>query len=68
MENNFYTYNELSQFLGVKKSTLYCWVNRKVIPFTRITGRTVIFDRNQIFEWLSKKSSLPERGGNNVSR
>ncbi|HMQ11010.1 MAG TPA: helix-turn-helix domain-containing protein [Oligoflexia bacterium] len=52
---NYFDYEKLSQFLSVKKSTLYAWVSRNEIPFIRISSRCVRFDFNQIKAWLKNK-------------
>ncbi|MGD0230077.1 MAG: excisionase family DNA-binding protein [Syntrophorhabdales bacterium] len=45
---------KLSQYLGIKKSTLYALVERKEIPFYRI-GRLARFKLSEINEWLLTK-------------
>ena len=42
---------KLSQYLGIKKSTLYAMIERKEIPFYRI-GRLARFRPAEIDEWL----------------
>jgi excisionase family DNA binding protein len=44
----------LSQYLGIKKSTLYTLIERKEIPFYRI-GRLARFRPAEIDEWLLTK-------------
>src|SRR5208337_1809414 len=41
----------LSQYLGIKKSTLYAMIERKEIPYYRI-GRLARFKPPEIDEWL----------------
>jgi excisionase family DNA binding protein len=48
----------LSQYLGIKKSTLYAMIERKEVPFYRI-GRLARFRPTEIDEWL-----LTKRQGN----
>ena len=44
----------LSQYLGIKKSTLYAMIERKEIPFYRI-GKLARFRPAEIDEWLLTK-------------
>lgn len=44
----------LSQYLGIKKSTLYAMIERKEIPYYRI-GKLARFRPAEIDEWLLTK-------------
>ncbi|MBN1353806.1 MAG: helix-turn-helix domain-containing protein [Candidatus Omnitrophica bacterium] len=44
---------ELSVFLGIKKSTLYTWIHEKRIEYIKV-GRLVKFDKHKINAWLEK--------------
>ena len=48
---------ELSQFLNVKRSTLYAWVNNGTIPFYKLNG-LIRFDLDDIKEWV--RNSKPD--------
>ena len=52
--------DELSLYLGIKKSTLYSKVERKEIPFYKI-GHLVRFRRSDIDLWMERFSSEPLR-------
>lgn len=48
---------ELSQYLGLKKSTVYQYVYRKQIPYKKIPGsRKLIFSKNEIDSWIESYS------------
>ncbi len=47
----FFTVGELSEYLGIKKSSLYCMVERREIPFYKI-GRLVRFKKADIDAWM----------------
>ncbi len=49
----------LSQYLGIKKSTLYAMIERKEIPFYRI-GKLARFRPTEIDEWLLTKKCQGE--------
>jgi excisionase family DNA binding protein len=58
----------LSQYLGIKKSTLYAMIERKEIPFYRI-GRLARFRPAEIDEWLlTKKQAQQEEPTGRTSR
>jgi len=53
MERKFLTIDELSQYLGIKKSTLYAKVERREIPFYRV-GRLIMFKKEEIDAFMDK--------------
>ena len=53
MEKNFLTIDELSQYLGIKKSNLYAKVERKEIPFYRF-GRLIVFKKEEVDAFMEK--------------
>jgi excisionase family DNA binding protein len=54
----FWDINELSQYLQIKKSSLYSRVERKDIPFYRI-GHLIRFKKSDIDLWVEKTKSEP---------
>jgi excisionase family DNA binding protein len=54
MERRFVGINELSQYLGLTKGTLYVWVCQRKIPFLKL-GKLVKFDIIEIENWLKDK-------------
>jgi excisionase family DNA binding protein len=51
------TIQEVSEFLKVKKSTLYSWVNQKLIPSFKLNGLWR-FDMEKIEEWVKASTNL----------
>lgn len=47
--------NDLSAFLNVKKSTIYDWTHRDVIPYVKL-GSLLRFKFDEIESWLKKNS------------
>ena len=45
---------ELSQRLGVKVKTVYCWVHARQIPYVKV-GRLVKFDPLDISQWVESR-------------
>ena len=53
MEKVYLNIDELSQYLGIKKSNLYGKVERKEIPFYR-WGRLIMFKKDEIDAFMAK--------------
>jgi excisionase family DNA binding protein len=53
MEKVYLNIDELSQYLGIKKSNLYGKVERKEIPFYRL-GRLIFFKKDEIDSFMEK--------------
>jgi len=54
MEKRFVGIEEMAEYLGLKKGTLYAWIFRREIPYLKI-GRLVKFDIMEIEKWLKEK-------------
>ena len=46
----------LSEYLGIKKSTIYAMILRKRIPVVKISGRCVRFHEGDIKRWLESRT------------
>ena len=53
MEKEFMNIDELSQYLGIKKSTLYSKVERREIRFYRV-GRLIFFKKEEIDTFMER--------------
>jgi len=51
MERRLLGVDELAEYLGVKKWTLYTWVSQRRIPFVKC-GRLTKFDLRDIDKWI----------------
>lgn len=54
METRFIGINDLSEYLGLTKGTLYVWVCHKRIPYLKL-GKRLRFDIIEINDWLKDK-------------
>lgn len=52
--DKFYTIEELSQLLHVKRSTIYAWTHYRKVPYIKL-GKHLLFDREEIHDWLASK-------------
>lgn len=55
MTKRYFSIDELSDYLGVTRGTLYVWVCHRKIPYLKV-GRLVKFDLLRIEKWLEEKS------------
>jgi len=51
---------ELSEYLGLPKNTIYSWVSQRRIPFVKC-GRLTRFDLQKIEKWIEENSIQEER-------
>jgi len=51
---------ELSEYIGLSKNTIYCWVSQRRIPFVKL-GRLTKFDLEKIEEWIEENSVREEK-------
>lgn len=58
---------ELSEVLGVKRSTIYYWVFKNYIPHYHL-GKLVRFKTDEIEDWLKKKGRDRNRGSKKCNK
>ena len=49
---------EIAEYIGLSAHTVYTWVSKRQIPFTKV-GRLTKFDLRAIDEWIAKHSVSP---------
>jgi len=54
--------DQLAQFLGVNRKTVYAYADRGVIPHQRL-GRRIVFSRSQVVTWLGQCKAAVVRKG-----
>lgn len=57
---NIVTINEVSGILKVKKSTLYAWTEKRMMPFIKLNG-VLRFDLDEVMGWIKSSKVLPEK-------
>jgi excisionase family DNA binding protein len=50
---------DIVTIVGVKKSTIYQWTHKGIIPVVRISSRCLKFSEGAISRWLAEKSFVP---------
>jgi excisionase family DNA binding protein len=58
MEKKFFNVEEIAEYLGVKKGTIYSWVHQGKIPHTKMNG-SVRFAIKKIDEWTGNNTIEP---------
>lgn len=51
MEDRWLSVDEIAEYLGVSKDTVYTWINAKGMPAHRV-GRLWKFKRDEVDEWV----------------
>jgi excisionase family DNA binding protein len=59
MDGGLWDIGTLTQYLGIKRSTLYSMIEQKEIPHYRI-GRQARFRQSEIDEWLANRRCQTE--------
>ena len=52
---------EIAEYLGVSKDTVYAWINKKNMPAHRI-GRFWKFKINEVDQWISSGGAAESEG------
>ena len=48
--------DEVAEYLGVTKTTIYSWTAQKKIPHIKLTRKLLKFREKDIMDWLAQKS------------
>jgi excisionase family DNA binding protein len=59
VHTQFWDKRELAQYLNLSIYTIDAWVSQKRIPFVRIGGRKVMFDKKEIEKWIDQQRVEP---------
>jgi len=55
-ENDYLTIQELSEMLKMSVSHIYTLTSTKKIPHIKLLSKKILFDKNEITNWLKSKS------------
>lgn len=58
MDDRWLSVDEIAVYLGVKRDTVYKWIERKRMPAHKL-GRLWKFKRSEIDEWVFAVSGAP---------
>jgi excisionase family DNA binding protein len=65
--NDYLTYRETAEYLGVAVGTIYSMVARGQIPHVRLGPRLVRFPRAELDAWLAARTVRPAGDAQNGS-
>ncbi len=57
MEDRWLSVEEIATYLGIKRDTVYRWINEKQMPAHRV-GRLWKFKRDEVDEWVRNDRGL----------
>ena len=61
MEDRWLSVDEIGSYLGIKRDTVYKWINEKAMPANKI-GRLWKFKKEHIDEWVRIGGSIDSSG------
>ena len=76
-EEQFIGIREACEFLGVKRATLYSWVNKELVPCYKPTGTKglLLFKKSELkefiekaWDWWDENAKMRERVGELINR
>jgi excisionase family DNA binding protein len=56
IKNDYLNVKEIAEMLNISTSHIYTLTSTKKIPHIKLLGKKVLFDKNEIKEWLKSKS------------
>ena len=62
MDDRWLSVDEIAEYLGVSKDTVYTWVSSKSMPGHRV-GRFWKFKKDEIDDWVRGGGAAADRGG-----
>jgi excisionase family DNA binding protein len=63
MEDRWLSVDEIAAYLGIKRDTIYKWIERKNMPGKKV-GRLWRFKQDEIDEWVNAgRAAEPDEAG-----
>ena len=56
LEDRWLSVEEIAEYLGIKRDTVYKWINRKNMPAHKV-GRLWKFRKDEVDEWIRQDST-----------
>lgn len=57
----FWDKRQIAEYLGISIYTVDAWVSQKRIPYIKLGGKKVVFDRKEIEKWIDDQKVEPVR-------
>ncbi|ASK34557.1 transcriptional regulator [Alcanivorax sp. N3-2A] len=61
MSDRWFSVEEIAEYLGVSKDTVYAWINKRGMPAHRI-GRLWKFKTDEVDEWVRSGGAVESEG------
>lgn len=61
MSDRWFSVEEIAEYLGVSKDTVYAWINKRGMPAHRI-GRLWKFKTDEVDEWVRSRGAVDSEG------
>lgn len=56
LEDRWLSVEEIAEYLGIKRDTVYKWINRKNMPAHKV-GRLWKFRKDEVDEWIRQDNT-----------
>ena len=56
LEDRWLSVEEIAEYLGIKRDTVYKWINRKSMPAHKV-GRLWKFRKDEVDEWIRQDNT-----------
>ena len=67
MDDRWLSVEEISEYLGVSKDTIYTWIDAKGLPAHRL-GRLWKFKRDEVDAWIKSGGASDRQGESDKGR
>lgn len=65
MQHSFYRFNQLTDLIGVSKTTIYRWIDSGKFPnYIKIGDRAIGWRVDDVHEWIESRASNKEGNSN----
>lgn len=62
LEDRWLSVEEIAEYLGIKRDTVYKWINRKNMPAHKV-GRLWKFRKDEVDEWIRQDNTGQQNTG-----
>ena len=63
VDDHWLSVDEIASYLGVKRDTVYKWIDRKQLPAHKV-GRLWKFSKEEVDQWVRKDDGVMGGGSN----
>jgi excisionase family DNA binding protein len=67
MMDRWFSVDDIAAYLGVKRDTIYKWINRKRMPAQKV-GRLWKFRKEEVDDWIRSGGAADKDGGGHDER